>query len=81
MGEIVVEPDGSLNIPVPPDRVGAATDAVRTLVRERAETVRGLKAILAIEPSAGAVRITVAPGEAPFLREVRPSHTVSCHLY
>ena len=81
IGEIVIDPDGSLRIPVAPDRVGPATDAIRTLVRERAETVRGLKAITAIEPSAGEVRITVAPGEAPTLREVRPNHTVSCHLY
>ena len=81
MGEIVVEADGSLRIPVAPDRIGPATEAIRALVRERAETVRGLKAVREIEPSADAVRITVAPGEAPSLREVRPGHTVSCHLY
>ena len=54
---------------------------VQNLVAERAEAIRALKAIAAVQVEGDGVRVRLHRGKAPVLRNVRPDHVVACHLF
>ena len=81
LGAITVEPDWSLTAQVPPGQAPSAVSAIQSLVAEKSEKVRGLKGIDRVDASEGIVRVRLHAPEIPVLRQVRPNHTVSCHLY
>lgn len=63
---------------------GSAADVaalVRRLASEHGERVRGLKAIAEVAVDGDSVSVRLHEGRVPVLREVRPVHTVACHLY
>jgi len=79
--EVEVEDDRRFRLML---AAGTAADMrrfVETVVREDAETNRGLKAIAQIEIAGDALAVTLHEGKAPVLREIRPDHPVACHLY
>ncbi|HYS70924.1 MAG TPA: ABC transporter ATP-binding protein, partial [Thermoplasmata archaeon] len=73
--------DRALTLAVVPGRATDVQAFVRRIATERAETVRALKAIAAVEAEGDAVRIRLHEGRIPVLREARAGHIVACHLY
>ncbi len=67
-----------------PQALTVAGDAeawLRSVVAERAEDVRALKAIQAIETTPGGLRIVLHESAEPTLQAVAPDVQVSCHLF
>ncbi len=78
---VEVEGEGGFRLVVAPGSAGAVAAFVERLRAENREAVRGLKAIAAVEADGDAVLVRMHAGRVPELREVRPNHTVACHLY
>jgi oligopeptide/dipeptide ABC transporter ATP-binding protein len=54
---------------------------VEEIVAEKAETLRGLKAVASTQTEENAVKVSLHAGRVPLLKEVRRDHAVACHLY
>jgi len=73
--------DARFQMAVAPGAAASVAALVRRLASENAERVRGLKAIADVEVDGDAVSVRLHEGRMPVLREVRPAHTVACHLF
>ena len=79
--QVEVEDDRTFRMVLTPGTAADMRRFVETVVREDAETNRGLKGIERIEAAGDALEVTLHEGKAPVLREIRPDHPVACHLY
>ena len=79
--QVEVEDDRTFRMVLTPGTAADMRRFVETVVREDAETNRGLKGVERIETVGDALEVTLHEGKAPVLREIRPDHPVACHLY
>jgi len=77
--EVGEEPGFSLQ--VLKGHAAEVAEFVRRIASERAEAVRPLKAIAAVEVAGDSVVVRMHEGRVPELRATRPDHQVACHLY
>ena len=73
-------PDGPLAFVLPGAPTGVES-TLRDLVAHRAEEIRALKAITAIERSDGGVRVSLHDFTEPDLKSITADTQVSCHLF
>ncbi len=79
--QVEVEDDHRFRMVLVPGTAAHMQTFIEAIVREDAETNRGLKGIARIEAVGDALSVTLYGGKAPVLREIRPDHPVACHLY
>ena len=79
--QVEVENDRTFRMALVPGSAADMQRFIEAVVREDAETNRGLKAIERIEPAGDSLTVTLHEGRVPHLRQVRPDHPVACHLY
>jgi len=78
--EVVID-EGSFRMVVAPVHVERIRAFVAGVVADRAESVRGLKAVASVDAEADGIRVRLHAGSVPTLRAIRPNHTVACHLF
>jgi oligopeptide/dipeptide ABC transporter ATP-binding protein len=78
--EVHVE-EGAFRMVVAPEHAERLRAFVAGVVADRAEGVRGLKAVASVAAQGDGVRVRLHAGFTPTLRTVRPDHTVACHLF
>ncbi len=64
-----------------PGRAPEVASFLQRTTAERAEAVRALKAVAAVDVLGDSVVVRLHAGRPPELRAARPEHTVACHLY
>jgi oligopeptide/dipeptide ABC transporter ATP-binding protein len=78
--EVLIE-GGDLRLVVEMGQSPSLGALVSGLVRDRAERIRGLKAVKSVDSLQDAVMVRLHEGRVPLLREVGPNHSVACHLF
>lgn len=79
--QVEIEDDLSFRLVVAPGTAGEVQRFTGAVVRERAETRRGLKAVESVDVDGDSVIVRLHEGRAPVLKLAEPNHAVACHLY